>query len=263
MPRRSADVLPRTAHPSESMIEPSLSIVIPVYREIPRLAESIRQIAAFSKARNGLATEVVFVDDGSPDNTAEVLAGFIRENGLVDAKILSYPVNRGKGYAVKRGVEAATGAYILMSDVDCSAPLSEWTKLKTALDAGADFACGSRTAPGAHIGVPPPLHRRILSRLFHLLVYAAGVRGIHDTQCGFKLFKAAPAKEVFNRLRIERFAFDVEMIAVARELGYTVVEIPVQWDYSGSSTVHVVSHGARMLWDLFRICLRRKTGKGR
>ena len=236
------------------MTDPSLSLVIPVYREIPRLADSVRQIAAFSETRRGLATEVVFVDDGSPDNTAEVLSRLIRESGLANAKVLSYPVNRGKGYAVKRGVEAASGAYILMSDVDCSAPLSEWMKLKAALDAGADFACGSRTAPGAHIGVPPPFHRRVLSRLFHLLVYAAGVRGIRDTQCGFKLFKAAPAKEVFRRLRIERFAFDVE-------LGYTVVEVPVQWDYSGSSTVRVVSHGTRMLWDLFRICLRRKMGR--
>ena len=242
------------------MTGPSLSLVIPVYREIPRLADSVRQVAAFSEARPFRSTEVVFVDDGSPDNTADILAGLIRESGLAGAKVISYPVNRGKGYAVRRGVEAASGAYILMSDVDCSAPLSEWTKLKAALDAGADFACGSRSIPGARVGVPPPFHRRVLSRIFHLLVYAAGVRGIRDTQCGFKLFKADPAKEVFRRLRIERFAFDVEMIAVARDLGYTVVEVPVQWDYSGSSTVRVVSHGARMLGDLFRICLRRRFG---
>ncbi len=144
-----------------------------------------------------------------------------------------------------------------MSDVDFSAPLEEWVKLKAALDAGADFACGSRAAPGARVGVPPPLHRRILSRVFHFLVWAAGVRGIRDTQCGFKLFKAGPAKEVFRRLRIERFAFDVEMIAVARDLGYAVAEVPVRWDYSGNSTVHVFSHGGRMLWDLLRLALRR------
>ena len=244
------------------MTDDSLSIVIPVYREIPRLADSVRQVAVFLDSRRGVPTEVLFVDDGSPDGTAETLTGLIRENNLSEARVISYPVNRGKGYAVRCGVEAASGGCILMSDVDFSSPLAEWTKLKAALDAGADFACGSRALPGAHIGVKPPLHRRILSRIFHLLVYAAGVRGIRDTQCGFKLFKAGPAKEVFRRLRIERFAFDVEMIAVAHGLGYKVVEVPVQWDYSGSSTVRVFSHGIQMLRDLLRLCLRRFTQGG-
>ena len=121
----------------------------------------------------------------------------------------------------------------------------------------ATVACGSRAVPGARIGLPPPPHRRLLSRLFNLLVRIAGVDGIRDTQCGFKLFRAPVAKALFPRLRTRRFAFDVELIALARDLGYRVAEVPVRWDYSGHSTVRLFSSGFRMLFDLGRLAARR------
>ncbi len=234
-----------------------LTLVIPVYKEHRRLAETLKKVAAFAAASEEVAVDAVFVDDGSPDQCSEVIRDFISKDAAVRFQLIRYPVNRGKGYAVKTGVLAAQGELILMSDADLSTPLEDWLRLKASIDAGADIACGSRAVRGAYIGRPPPLHRRVLSRIFNLLVRAAGVRGIRDTQCGFKLFRAGPAKEVFGRLRTKRFAFDVEMIALARDLGYRVEEVPVNWDYSGHSTVKVFSSGGRMLLDLFLLAARR------
>lgn len=234
-----------------------LSIVIPVYMENRRLEQSISRITAFMAAEEDVALEVIFVDDGSPDESAEIINALIADREEPNMRLLRYPVNRGKGYAVKTGMLAAGGDLILMSDADLSTPLGDWRKLKVVIDAGADIVCGSRAVRGAHVGIPPPLHRRILGRIFNVLVRVAGVHGIRDTQCGFKLFRAGPAKEVFGRLRTRRFAFDVEMIALARDLGYWVEEVPVSWDYSGHSTVRVFSSGGRMLIDLFLLVGRR------
>jgi len=237
----------------------SLTLVIPVYREASRLPASLEKIKAFIRQSPAFDMEVIFVDDGSPDNSVVVIAAFAEANALACFRPISYTPNRGKGYAVKTGILAATGDLILMSDTDLSTPLEDVAKLKAAIDAGADIACGSRAAAGAHIGVKPPLRRRILSRMFNLLVRAAGVRGIRDTQCGFKLFRADVAKRLFKTLRTERFAFDVEIIGKARRLGYTLTEVPVNWDYSTNSTVRLVSSGSRMLLDIARIALRRFT----
>lgn len=234
-----------------------LTLVIPIYNEHRRLAEALQKVSAFMADAEEIDVDVVYVDDGSPDDCASVINALIEEREDPRIRLLRYEVNQGKGFAVKTGVEAAAGDLILMSDADLSTPLGDWRKLNKALQAGADIACGSRAVPGAHIGKPPPLHRRVLSRVFNLLVRLAGVRGIRDTQCGFKLFRADAAKRVFAQLQIKRFAFDVEMIARARDMGYRVVEVPVNWDYSGHSTVRLFSSGGRMLFDLSRLALRR------
>jgi dolichyl-phosphate beta-glucosyltransferase len=236
---------------------PSLTIVIPVYKEATRLPASLEAIRTFA---GGMDAEVIFVDDGSPDDSVAVIEAFVAKHGLANFRTIRYTPNRGKGYAVKTGMLAAAGELVLMSDTDLSTPLDDFSKLKTAIDAGADIACGSRAVAGAHIGVRPPLRRRISSRVFNLLVRAAGVRGIRDTQCGFKLFRAAAAKAIFATLRTERFAFDVEMIAKARRLGYKLVEVPVNWDYSDNSTVRLLSSGSRMALDVLRIAIRRLFG---
>ena len=237
-----------------------LTLVIPVYREHQRFAETLREVRAFMDSASG-SVDAVFVDDGSPEESATSIGGQIR--ALADDRmvLLRDPVNRGKGFAVKKGVLAAKGDWILMSDVDLSTPLADWIKLYDAVRAGADIACGSRAVPGAHVGKPPPFHRRILSRVFNLLVRLAGVSDIRDTQCGFKLFRAEVAKRVFARQRIRRFAFDVEVIVRARLMGYRVVEVPVAWDYSGHSTVRLFSSGARMMFDLMRLAIWRAFGR--
>ncbi len=233
-----------------------LTLVIPVYNEHLLLEGLLKQVTALMASEDCIV-DAIFVDDGSPNASATVIHSFITDRKDPRLRLLSYPINRGKGYAVRTGVLAAEGDLILMSDADLSTPLEDWRKLKAAIDAGADIACGSRSVPGARIGKYPPLHRRVLSRIFNVLVRIAGVRDFHDTQCGFKLFRAGPAKEIFGRLRIRRFAFDVEMIAMARDMGYRVDEIPVNWNYSGHSTVRVLSSGGRMLFDLFLLAMRR------
>ncbi len=236
-----------------------LTLVMPVYKEHRRLDKSIRQVIAFMSAEreNGIDVDVIFVDDGSPDDSAAIVNTIIADMADPDIRLLRYERNQGKGFAVKTGILAAEGDMILMSDADLSTPLEDWRKLKDALDNGADIACGSRAVHGAHIGKAPPLHRRILSRVFNILVRLSGVHGIRDTQCGFKLFRSGQAKEIFSRLRIKRFAFDVEMIAMARDFGFKVVEVPVRWDYSGHSTVRVFTSGGRMLFDVFNLAVRR------
>ena len=237
----------------------SLSIVIPVYKEAKRLPDSLAQIQSFIQQSPELTVEVIFVDDGSPDGSVAVISAFTKENKISNFRQINYTPNRGKGYAVKTGILAATGDLVLMSDTDLSTPLEDFSTLKAVIDIGADIACGSRAAAGAHIGVKPPLRRRILSRVFNLLVWVAGAYGIRDTQCGFKLFRTEVAKRIFETLRTERFAFDVEMIAKAQKLGYKLVEVPVNWNYSDNSTVRLMSSGSRMLLDILRIALRRLT----
>jgi dolichyl-phosphate beta-glucosyltransferase len=230
---------------------------MPVYKEHRRLIASVDSVIAFMERTEDVAVDVIFVDDGSPDDTADILNACLVDRDDPRLRLLRHTVNRGKGFAVKTGMREASGDLILMSDADLSTPLEDWRTLYAALRAGADIACGSRAVPGAHIGKPPPLFRRLLSRVFNWLVRAAGVHGIRDTQCGFKLFTAEAAQAVFSRLRTDRFAFDVEVIARARDLGYRVAEVPVNWDYRGHSTVRVFSSGGRMVWDLLLLVLRR------
>lgn len=234
-----------------------LTLVIPVYREHQRLFEALQKVTAFLASTTDVAVDVIYVDDGSPDDSAAIINALIADREDPQVRLLRYAVNQGKGFAVKTGVLAASGDLILMSDADLSTPLEDWRKLYAAIKAGADVACGSRAVRGAHIGKPPPLVRRLLSRIFNLLVRLSGVRGIRDTQCGFKLFRAEAARRIFERLQTRRFAFDVEMIVLARDMGYRVDEVPVNWDYSGHSTVRLFSSGGGMLFDLARLALRR------
>ena len=239
--------------PDEAMFD--LTIVLPVYKEADRLSGTLDKVADFIDGFDGEA-EAVFVNDGSPDHCAEVIEEYIKSHPEEPFRLISYVVNQGKGYAVKEGVIESKGKLILMSDTDLSTPLKDYSKLLKGIESGADIACGSRAVPGADIGDPPPLLRRILSRVFNDLVRLSGVHGIHDTQCGFKLFKAEPAKKIFEKMRIRDFAFDVELIARARASGYKVVEIPVHWDYSGHSTVRVFSSGGKMLFDVFWLAVK-------
>ena len=161
-------------------------------------------------------------------------------------RILRQPENRGKGAAVRVGALAAKGEWVLMSDVDISAPLSEFACLAPHADAW--IVCGSRYG---RTGMP--LCRRILSRLFHAIVWLAGVRDVQDTQCGFKLFRMEKMRPVFEAQKIERFAFDVELVKRVRRAGGTVAEVPVAWHGGRRSSLRVLRDAPRMLWDLLRI----------
>ncbi len=224
----------------------TLSLVIPAYNapDLARTAAShIPELAAAATACGFELVEAIFVDDGS-----EPPLDLPQADGAtaIPIKVLRQPANRGKGAAVRRGALSAKGGWVLMSDVDLSAPLTEFSRLASHADAW--MVCGSRRGRAGM-----PLCRRILSRLFHAFAWLAGARGIRDTQCGFKLFRMDAMRPVFEAQRIERFAFDVELIRRVLRARGAVVEVPVAWHGGRRSSLRVMRDAPRMLRDLLRL----------
>lgn len=229
-----------------------LSIVIPAYNEEKRITDCIDTITAYL-ADQHYASEIIAVDDGSTDDTLAILQSLQTRHHQL--KAISYPKNHGKGYAVRQGVLAAQGNYVLFSDADLNVPIEEITKLFAALQNGAQIAVGSRAAEGAVVAGGRPWLREFGSHSLNLAVRVLAVPGIRDTQCGFKLFEARIAKELFRRSFLDGFSFDVEILYLARKLGYRVEEIPVTWIHRGGSKVRPVRDGLLFLRDILRIRL--------
>ena len=190
------------------------------------------------------------MDDGSVDGTAEVA----RETGGAELTVLRHEPNRGKGYAVRRGMLAARGDRRLMTDADLSTPIEELPRLMEALAGGADIAIGSRAVAGARIEVHQPAYREVMGRLFNRLVQVLLLPGLKDTQCGFKLFSAQAAEEAFGACRLDGFSFDVEALYIARRRGRRIAEMPVVWRNDEASRVSLGAGGAAFA-DLLRIRL--------
>jgi dolichyl-phosphate beta-glucosyltransferase len=188
------------------------------------------------------------VDDGSRDRTAETAREAGSHLGL-DMIVLVLAENHGKGYAVRSGALAARGAHVLVSDADFSTPVSEWEKLAAA---GTPVAIGSRALDESLVKERQPLFRQAMGKLFNRLVRVLVVNGVKDTQCGFKLFSREAAHAIFTRAKIDRFAYDVEALALARRLGYPIAEVPVLWFNSPDSRVSLFG-GAQAYVDLLRI----------
>jgi dolichyl-phosphate beta-glucosyltransferase len=161
--------------------------------------------------------------------------------------------NRGKGFSVRQGFLRAHGEYLLFSDADLSTPIAEVEKLFAALHQSCDIAIGSRALPGSRIEVHQPWYRERMGQLFNVCVQALTVPGIRDTQCGFKCFSREAAMEICHRMTVERFGFDVEMLHLARRLGYRVCEVPVMWRNSPETRVRVWRDSTSMIGDLLRI----------
>ncbi|MFH1428964.1 MAG: dolichyl-phosphate beta-glucosyltransferase, partial [Candidatus Margulisiibacteriota bacterium] len=214
-----------------------LSIVIPAYNEQDRLPQTIRRIQEYFKHRE-YAIELIVVDDGSMDNMLRTIPPGV--------KVIQNGINRGKGYSVRKGVLAAGGDYILFSDADLSTPIEEIEKLKLVIDSDYDIAIGSRAVRGADVKVHQPFFRELMGKVFNLLVRLLVVRGISDTQCGFKAFRKDAAKEIFSRQKLNGFGFDVEVLYLAKKLGYKIKETPVTWINSPSSKVNVLSDPLKM-----------------
>jgi len=164
--------------------------------------------------------------------------------------VIELPENRGKGAAVRAGVLESRGDWVLITDADLSTPIEEWEKLR---DSGARVAIGSRALDESLIRRKQPLYRRTMGKTFNRFVQALSVRGIRDNQCGFKWIEGDLARELFARSRIDRFAYDVEILSMARDRGIEIAEVPVVWVNSPQSKVSVVSDSLRMLRDLVRI----------
>ena len=230
-------------------MRPELSIVIPAFNEETRLPASLETVAAFLSRRHvPLSVEVVVVDDGSQDRTAARAEEAGRRLGL-RLRVIRLPSNRGKGAAVRTGALAADGASVLVSDADFSTPMPEWEKLAAA---GAPVAIGSRAVDETLVMERQRFFRVFAGKLFNRVVRIVAVPGIRDTQCGFKLFSREAAQAVFSRAGVDRFAWDVEALLLARKLGFPIAEIPVLWFNSADSRV-TLWRGAEAYLDLFRI----------
>lgn len=226
-----------------------LSIVIPAFNEEARLPASLGAIAAYLSARaSAPRVEILVVDDGSSDATAPRAEEAGRRHALA-LRVLRLPVNRGKGAAVRVGCLEAAGRLVLVSDADFSTPIYEWEKLAAA---GAPVAIGSRALDEALVKEKQPFFRQAMGKLFNRLVRLVAVPGIRDTQCGFKLFSREAAREIFSRAKVDRFAYDVEALLLARQLGYAIAEVPVLWFNSADSRVTLLG-GAQAYWDVLRI----------
>ena len=228
--------------------EPHLSIVIPAYNEEVRIVPTIGAIASHVSGM-GFSWELIVADDGSKDRTVALL----EDLAMANLRVLRATTNGGKGSAVRRGMLAARGAYILFADADNSTPIEELDKLLVKVEhEGYDVAIGSRAARGAE-EANRPLLRRVLSGGLRWIVRHVFRIGVHDTQCGFKLFTRAAAQRLYRIQTISGFSFDLEILYLAAKLGYRVAEVPVAWIDAPGSKVDTRKEVQRFLSDLLRI----------
>jgi dolichyl-phosphate beta-glucosyltransferase len=227
-----------------------LSVVIPTYNKRARIAATLEGVAAYL-AGKPFRSEIVVVDDGSTDGTAEAARAALAGRG--PSRVLGRGHNLGKGASVRDGVLAASGEIVLFCDDDLSTPIGELDKALAGLEAGADVVIGSRAHPGSEIRVRQRRPREWLGKAFNVLVRLFVLRGYRDTQCGFKAFRRAAARDVFTRLRTPGFGFDVEALVLCRDLGYRVAEIPVAWCDARPSRVRLFRGSWGMLKELWRI----------
>jgi len=245
---------PEPSSPSEEGA-PYLSIIVPAYNEETRLGATLKRMLAYFDAQN-YTFEILVADDGSTDGTPDIVEQIAACRPQV--RLLSYQPNRGKGYAVRYGILRACGARLLFSDADLATPIEEVEKLLAALDSGYDIAIGSRDVKGSQLIKRQSILREFGGRTFNKVVQLMAVPGIHDTQCGFKLFTRNAAKSIFSRCQVDHFAFDVEVLYLARKLfGMRIAEIPVRWAHQEGSKVVFFRDAFRMIKTLFRIRMTR------
>ncbi|MET0410729.1 MAG: dolichyl-phosphate beta-glucosyltransferase [Polyangiaceae bacterium] len=240
---------------------PEVSIVIPAYNEARRIVPTLASRIEYFDARS-LPYEIIVVDDGSRDSTAAVVREVARWHASL--RLIRLPSNLGKGAAVRTGVRNAAGQLVLLDDADGATPIAEFSRLREAVDAGADVAIGSRAFPGEQSKIERRLLRFVTGRVFAFVVNRWVVPGIADTQCGFKLFKGAVARRIFALQQLDGFAFDVEALHLAQVFGHTVAEVPIHWADVPGSKVSVATDSLRMLWDVLRtpLVVRRSLNQG-
>ncbi|HEY4596347.1 MAG TPA: dolichyl-phosphate beta-glucosyltransferase [Thermoanaerobaculia bacterium] len=230
-----------------------LSVVVPAYNEEKRLAPGLRQALDYL-ARRGEPYELLVVDDGSRDETIRVAESFVPQG----VRVVRHERNRGKGAAVRTGLLASRGRKVLISDADFSTPIEEVEKLEGFLQDGTPLVIGSRGLADSQIRQRQPIYREMMGRTFNRLIRLFGVRGIRDTQCGFKLARGEEGRQIAAELKIEGFAWDVEMIWLARRRGYGIAEVGVVWVNSPDSRVDPIRSSFSMLRDVITMRLRHR-----
>jgi dolichyl-phosphate beta-glucosyltransferase len=229
---------------------PHLSIVVPAYNEEARIGASLQEMLAYFEAQD-YSYEILVVDDGSSDNTIAVVRQIAE--GRPHVGVLHYDGNRGKGHAVRYGILRAAGDFVLFSDADLATPIAEVEKLFPRIRQGHDVAIGSRDVADSRLEKRQSIIRELGGKLFNRCVQLVAVPGIHDTQCGFKLFTRAAAQNIFTRCKIDDFSFDVEALYLARLLGYSIAEVGVRWHHVEGSKVSLRRDAPKMLATLWRI----------
>lgn len=227
-----------------------LSIIIPCYNEEKRIPDTLKKIDEYL-GKQSYEYEILIVDDGSKDNTTKVARALVPE--VKNLKITGYKKNQGKGYAVRFGMLKAQGQYRLFTDADNSTSINQVEKMWPEFEKGYDIVIGSRDIKGAILDPPQPWHRIFVGNIFNLLVQLiCGLWGIWDTQCGFKCFTRKAVNDIFPRCKINRWAFDPEMLVIAKKLGYKIKEVPVYWINDPESKVKLKSM-VKMGIDLLKI----------
>jgi dolichyl-phosphate beta-glucosyltransferase len=236
-----------------SQTPPELSIVIPAYNEEKRLGRALTRLREYFAGRPaGVAgIEIIVVDDGSTDQTAQITQDRAREMRFL--RLVSNGKNRGKGYSVRHGMLEATGRVALFTDADLSSPIEESEKLLDAIRAGNDVAVGSRALDRSLIFARQARFREVAGIIFNQFVRLFTGLAIHDTQCGFKAFVREPCRVVFEQQRIEGFGFDPEVLFLARRHGLRTAEVPVRWAHDPGTKVHMLRDSLLMFGDLVYI----------
>lgn len=238
----------------------TLSIIIPAYNEEERLRTSLQKVSEYVSDAWPLA-EIIVVDDGSGDRTADIARESFQKWPGLDARVIRYDVNHGKGFAVRMGFEKAKGAVALFSDADLSTPISEIPKLVDPIfDDKYDVTFGSRALDRSLIGVHQPWRREQGGKVFNLLVRTLTGLPFWDTQCGFKAFRMDRFRPLLEKMTIDRFGFDVEFLYAAHHNGLRLKEIPVRWDHCEGTKVSIFRDSVRMFSEVREIRRRGRNG---
>ncbi|HET6363978.1 MAG TPA: glycosyltransferase [Nitrospirota bacterium] len=243
--------------PTAEQYDYTLTIVIPAFNEAKRIVNTLEAIHRYFE-RKGMKREIIVVDDGSSDDTAAVVNAL--KARIHDLHCVSYLPNRGKGYAVKKGVEKSRGEYILFTDADNSTPIESFEKFYPLLY-HTKVVIGSRYMADSNVKIKQPKYRILLGRLGNFLIQVLLFDDIRDTQCGFKAFQHSAAKELFSRMKVNRFGFDIELLSIAYLLKYSVREVPVSWYNSPVSRVRPIKDTLRTFSELLYIKLNLLSGR--
>jgi dolichyl-phosphate beta-glucosyltransferase len=225
---------------------PFISLIIPAYNEEDRIVPSLKKATAYFESKE-YNFEIIVVDDGSSDNTYFAAKNFDGVNAI------RLTPNQGKGAAVRAGMLAAKGTLRLFADADFSTPIYEIDKLFSAIESGAQVAIGSRAVNYNLIKEHQPFYREFMGKTFNKLTQALVIKGIQDTQCGFKMFTAQAAEQIFRVAKVDHFGFDVEILFLAHKAGFKIAEVPVEWYNDERSKVNPIKDSYKMLKELFRI----------
>lgn len=237
------------------MQTPFLSVIIPAFNEEQRLPNTLEQVLVYLQDQS-YRSEILVIENASHDNTYQVAKQFAQDHSSADLPIqVIRESKRGKGFAVKRGVYAASGEYRFMCDADLSMPVTEINRFFPPELEDFDISIASREAPGA-VRYNEPAYRHFVGRIFNTLIRVLALPELNDTQCGFKCFKAAIAEDLFRDINITGWSFDVEILYLAQRRGYRIVEIPIPWYYNPNSHISVFKDSFQMAIDIFKIRLK-------